>query len=227
MTTDHRRIRSRGSRAGALTAATVLLVSIVAACGDDDGASAAASTTVTTTDPPGTTASGGDAAVRLADAVAAVGTQYAFTSTVTAGGVEVTSVEGVLYGDTGSYVVHSGGATVEYIVAPTGRWIREPLGEWLPLQESAPVMAPLAVLSTPISVDTLSGSGDLLVLAAIYDGASLGFTDGEVEVHITLIDGVLTEIAYEVSLGEGQGTAEVVTVIDAEADVQPITLPGG
>lgn len=210
---------------------TTLLVfaAIVIGCGDD-GSSAPATTTIaavvattTTTSDQGTDL----AATDLADAIAATGDTYAFTSIVSADGVEITSVDGVQYQGTGSYVVHTGGATVEYIVAPEGRWFRQPLGEWVPLREPAPVRAPLAVFSTPASVTRTSDQGDITVFEATFDGVSLGFAAGDVTVTLQVRDGLLAQIEYTVALGDSQGLATVSTMIDTATEIQPIPIPGG
>jgi len=202
--------------------AIVSLAAIASGCGDDAvTTTTTAAATPTTLDGQGPdTASSG-----LSEAIAATGDTYAFTSVVTTGDVEITTVEGVQFQGTGSYIVTTGGATIEYIVATEGRWFRQPLGEWIPLQEPAPVRAPLAVFSAPASVERTSDDAGVTVYEATFDGASIGFTAGDVTVTFRVRDGVLAQIEYTVALGDAQGQATVVTSIDTETELQPITLP--
>jgi hypothetical protein len=201
----------------------VALIMSASACGDD-----AAGPSTTSSIPASSTTPGrpgdGQAAAALANAIDAVGDEYAFTSTVTAEGDLVTQVDGTLSGDTGLYVVQSGGATLEYLISPDGRWVREPQADWVRLPGAAPVGAPLAVLATPISVE-VAQPDDPSRLRATYEGASLGFGEGAVEVEITIRSGMLAEIEYVVSLGEGQGSVIVVTTIDGDAEIDPIPTP--
>ena len=197
------------------------------ACGDSSISATTTASVAPTTTAPSPTPPDDDAARLFADAVAAVGDSYAFASTVVANGSEVTSVEGSLHGDRSSYVIRSGGSTLEYIVSSEGRWVRPPGGDWVTLGEPVPFAQPLAALASPLSLEVLSRSTEVTVLQATYEGATLGFTNGEMVVTITVVAGVLTRIEYTVPFGEDGTFSTVVTVIDAAADVPPITLPGG
>jgi len=209
-------------------AATLLVVmAVVIGCGDDGTSEPTTTTTAVVVATTTTGGQGADSASRdLAAAIAATGDTYAFTSIVTAAGVEITSVEGVQYQGAGSYLVTTGGATVEYIVAPEGRWFRQPLGEWVPLQEPAPVRAPLAVFEAPALVEEISDEGGVTVFAATFDGVALGFAAGDITVTFQVRDGLLAQIEYAVELGETQGLATVVTMIDTATEIQPIAIPG-
>lgn len=198
---------------------------VLAACGD--------ATPAATTGPGDTTAtsvsSGDDGGqttgeVSLDEAITAVGTRYAFAATVTLDGSEVTRVEGVVYDGVGAYEVSSGGTTVDYVASDDGQWARQAGSEWTALAEAAPLIDPLDPLTRPLAVTVLETVGDDALVEATYDGATLGFaTAGEVLVTVTITDGVVSVISYDVAVGGGIAT--VITTFDGTADVSPIQVP--
>ncbi|MDP2623130.1 MAG: hypothetical protein Q8Q29_04970, partial [Actinomycetota bacterium] len=200
---------------------------VVAACGDTPATTGTTSTSapaIATTSPGGHGEAGRDEAGRsLQSAIAAVGDDYGFSSTVTVDGVQISGIEGAVQGDTGSYVVESGGATLEYIVSPSGRWVRAPGADWVRLQGAVPVRAPLSLLAAPKSVEMVAQPEQDTIVRATYDAASLGFAGEEIEVRITIRGGILFSLEYGVAIGEG--SASVVTLITPDTSAAPIELP--
>lgn len=198
----------------------------LAACGGDTPAATTADGGIATTAPAtdGTTAPDATGDTSLADAVTAVGTRYAFAATVTLDGAEVTRVEGVVFDGVGAYEVTTGDATVDYVTSDEGQWARQPGGDWTALSEAAPLVDPLEPLTRPLDLRVLETAGTDALLEVTYDGTALGFSDGgEVVVTVTITDGVVSSISYDVSVGDG--TATVIITFDGNAEVAPIQVP--
>ena len=212
--------RETGGRWRSLLLGAAIVASVIAlgSCGDDGA---------TTSTTPGTTAATTTVAPsdpNLADAVAAVGGRYGFTASVTVGSVETTHVEGSVYDGTGQYLVTSGDRVVEYIIGPSGQWAREGNELWAVLAGPAPVVDPLTPLAQPSALTVVSSDGDDAVLEATYPPSVLGFSgDEDVVVTLTVVDGALAEIRYTVPAGAGE--AVVVTTIDTDSEITPITVP--
>ena len=203
-----------------LAGATVALALALTACGDD-AATASTAAAPSTSAAPGTSAAV-DPPPALVEALDAVGERYAFTATITVGGAEATRVEGTVYDGAGSYVVITPAGNVDYVISPEGQWARQEGAEWAVLGGPAPLAEPLAPLANPLSVVTTAVG----TIAAVYDGASLGFADGgEVLVTITIRDGAVAELSYETSVGDS--LTQVVTTFDPTANLQPIQVPPG
>jgi len=78
--------------------------------------------------------------------------------------------------------------------------------------------------SSTVELTVVSSDGDDAVLEATYPPSVLGFSgDEDVVVTLTVVDGALAEIRYTVPAGAGE--AVVVTTIDTDSEITPITVP--
>ena len=76
---------------------------------------------------------------------------------------------------------------------------------------------PLDALLDPMAVVVNEGATGPTIYSAVYDGAAVGVPDvDEVEVRVTIQDGKVTQVDYEMPV-DGK-TAEVVTVVTDRSD---------
>lgn len=215
-------VRPRIRRWLPLVGAAVAFVLVTAACGD--AAPATTTAAVPQDDATTTTVTNQADPTSLGDALAAMGTRYAFDAAIILDGVEVTTVEGMVYDGIGSYVVSAGGSDVEYVVSDQGQWAREPGNEWAPLAGPAPLRDPLTPLTTPLSTSIVDTNATDSVVEAVYDGSTLGFaSNDDVTVTIRIVGGVIESITYEASVADGIAT--VITRFDPTAAVESIKVP--
>lgn len=213
---------------------TLVLAVLLAACG---GSGSGVTPTPSPDGPatPGTASDGvapttstatmDDAALALLrKAVDAVGDAYRFVSVVVVDDQVVIRVEGAISGESALYLVTAEETSLEYLVTAERRWVREPEGEWLPLDQPAPVRRPLAALEEPLAAKIVSQNTTERVILSTYDGAALGFAgEGQVEVTLTVRGDRLDTIRYSVLLEDDE--AVVTTTIDADADVGELVPP--
>ena len=221
-------IESGWWRSPGVGTATIVLALLLSGCGDDGSTPTSGGNVTTTMITPtsvATTSTSGAEYPEVAAAITAVGTRYRFTALVTVGGAENTRVEGVVYDGIGQYLVTTAGQTVEYIMGPAGQWARQGSGPWTVLAGPAPVVDPLGSLAHPVAVTVVSTQGATMLIDATYPGSALGFAGaGDVVVQMVIVDGAIAETRYAVPLSDQE--AAVVTTIESDAAMTPVTIPG-
>lgn len=214
------RWRGRGLRLG-------VALGLVAALATSCSPSTFGGTEVTVGDDGPSTEAGPaevDGETALVAALDAARAGYVFESVVTLDGEVVTTVFGRVVGNALQAMVETGGAEVEYLSTPDGRWLREPGEEWLALQDAAPVGDPLAPLGGFQSVAVGEESEGRVVLIASYSPDSLGLeSEDVVEVEVVVVDGVVARVSYS---AEAQGRIlEVVSTFTDIGTAPPVTGP--
>jgi len=211
---------------------------LLAGCATDGGAGSttnvtAASTTTsstsTTSTLPSTTVAPTqttlplDAVAVVTDSLAASSANYRFTSVVLVGERTLTTMTGVVDGSSVAAEIVTGTSEVAYVRTADGEWATGPDGEWVELEGTPPVEAPLAGLTDATDLVLESGDAEQGVFTgalgpAAGDAAGLAFT-------LTLEDGLVTEIRYQVDTG-GE-LAQVITTLSDFGSAGTVSRPEG
>jgi len=201
---------------GAATVVLAVLILVGPAC---SGSSAATADTA-----PATRADSSAATRLLTDSIAAVGTRYEFDTSVALTGGTLTLVSGRVYDDASTYLITTAGSALEYVVTRQGRWVRDADGDWVALEDVAPINNPLAPLASPIAIDVLSIDGTI-TLAATYPGETLGFdVADEVTIEIAIVGSRLASLRYQAAAGDSIVTVE--TIVSTNLEIEPVNVPG-
>ncbi len=167
------------------------------------------STTVATIPASATTAPAIDVAAVFAGALAATSPNYAFQSLVTVGEQTVTTIQGVVDGESVAASIMAGTSQVDYVRTPEGEWVTGPDDEWSVLEGEAPAGAPLSGLADVTDLALEAAGNELFVVLATL-GPAAGPAAGT-RVAITVSGGLVTEIRYQAQ--SGADTAEVTTTV--------------
>jgi hypothetical protein len=213
--------------------AVLMLVSF--ACSDDaisspdeSSSAAAVSTTsdITSTLPVGTpTTAPIDPASTLQQGLAGQAAGYHFHSVVTVNGVETLVADGDRIGESSRLTLTREGSTVAYIITPTGSYAQPEFGDWELLDVAPATSDPIAALSAPVAVTLVQadGAGNVL-LQVTLTAVSIGIAaEGNVDVDVSLVNGVITRIMYATTAGGSPATT--VSDIGPLADATPIVAP--
>ena len=218
-------------------AALAAVLAYTAACSSDTSTSSSAvpttsfATTTTATDliagstsvatEPAVTI---DASSALQQGLAALAVGFHFSSTVTVNGTSSLTADGDRIGDSSNLVLAGDGGTVSYIITPDASYAKPEGGEWSLLDVAPATSDPIAALLSPVSVATVPTTDGTVVVQATVTAVSLGITaEGNVDVHVLLVDGAIAQITYTAPVDGG--TAQVVTTISPVVDPTPIVAP--
>ncbi len=178
--------------------------------------------TTTTAAPISTsTTQGVDVPGEFAAALAATSPNYRFESTVMIGDQVITSIQGVVDGESVAATITAGTSDVSYVRTPEGEWVTGPDDEWSVLEGEAPAGAPLAGLTdaTDLALDS-TDAGDLAILATL--GPAAGPAAGT-RVTIIMNGGLVTEIRYQAQ--SGADLAQVTTTITEVGSAGTVEAP--
>jgi uncharacterized Zn-binding protein involved in type VI secretion len=164
-----------------------------------------------------------DPAAVLGDSLAASSANYRFTSVVLVGEQAVTTISGVVDGNSVAAEIGTGSSEVSYIRTPEGEWVTGAGGEWVALDGEPPVEPPLAALVDAGGLVLQSGDGT----TGVFTGA-LGLAAGSAQglpFTLTIEQGLIVEIRYEVDTG-GEN-AQVITTLSEIGAAGPVGAPEG
>jgi len=151
---------------------------------------------------------------------------YRFETTVMVDDAVTRFVSGSVSGGAWQAKVDVDGATTEYLKTDEGAWVRSIADLWVPgdVAVSIPMLLDVFGAVTPSGILGWEAVDGGLELHARYPGASVGAPEiDEVDVDVTIGDGVIRRVRYQVP--DGEQTAEVVTVISEVGTVGPIDSP--
>jgi hypothetical protein len=176
------------------------------------GPSSTSTTVVTPTTVAGSTTVPVDVHAIFQQALAASSANYRFQSEVSVGDTPVTTIQGIVDGESVAADVTAGTSQVSYIRTPEGEWVTGPDEEWSALEGEAPVGPPLIGLSDVTGLELESTEGNSRVLLATL-GPAAGPAAGA-KVTMVLVGGLISEIRYQAPSG-----ADIATVVTTVTDV--------
>lgn len=220
---------SRQPRGGPIKWALRPLLALVVACSTTGAVATTASpapttpstSTTTTTLATTTTTQAIDVGGVFAEALAATSPNYRFQSVVTVGDLTVTTIQGVVDGESVAANITAGTSEVAYVRTPEGEWVTGPDDEWSVLEGEAPAGAPLAALADATDLALQSADGEQAVILATL-GAAAGPAAGT-RVAITVGGGLVTEIRYQAQ--SGADIAEVTTTVTEVGSAGTVEAP--
>ena len=227
---DQTRQRRGGARLGYLPA----VVLIVAGCtAEADPAPASAAVTSSTSSTTSTTVAATTATsavtttvnpvVTVGESLAASSANYRFTSLILVGEQTLTTIEGIVDGNSVAAAIGTGSGEVSYIRTPDGEWVTGANGEWVALEGEPPVAPPLGVLVDAGDLALVSGDGTTGVFTGVL-GPAAGDAQG-LPFTLTVEEGLVTEIRYEIDTG-GE-LAQVITTLSEIGSAGSVTAPEG
>lgn len=212
--------------------AVLLAVPVLGACSDSKGAS---NTTVAATESTvaATGGAGGDDAATsdtapahavLGDALAALGSNYHFVTTVRVDGKAVMTAEGDRVGAGARLELTTETGVVSYVVTAAGSWAKPENGNWAELDVPAAATDPMAALVDATSI-TLGPSADgVQQLEVEVSNEALGIPGGgTATVTVQVQNSLISQISYTSSVS-GKA-AEVTTVFGAVRDASEVVAP--
>ena len=214
-------------RGGPIKWALRPLLALVVACSTTgagvttSSVAATTSSSSTTTTIATTTTRAIDAEGVLGEALAATSPNYRFQSLVTVGGQTITTIQGVVDGESVAASITAGNSEVSYVRTPDGEWVTGPEDEWSVLEGEAPAGAPLAGLTDVSDLAVESGDGALMVILATL--GSVAGPGAGTRVAITVKQGLITEIRYQAQ--SDADTAEVVTSVSEVGSAGTVEAP--
>ena len=229
---DQTHLRRGGARLGFLPAFLLVVAGCVA---EADPAPAPAADTSTTTSLTSTTVAAAsttsavtttvpvDPVVMVSDSLAASSGNYRFTSLVLVGEQTLTTIEGVVDGNSVAAAIGTGSGEVSYIRTPDGEWVTGADGEWVALDGEPPVAPPLGALVDAGDLALVSGNGTTGVVTGVL-GPAAGAAQG-LPFTLTVEAGLVTEIRYEVDTG-GE-LAQVITTLTEVGSAGSVSAPEG
>ncbi|MEX2651484.1 MAG: hypothetical protein WD473_03425 [Acidimicrobiia bacterium] len=179
------------------------------------------STTTTTTTAPTSTTQAIDVGAVFAEALAATSPNYRFQSVVTVADQTVTTIQGVVDGESVAASITAGTSEVAYVRTPEGEWVTGPDDEWSVLEGEAPAGAPLSGLTDVTELTLESAVGESMVIVATL-GPAAGPAAGT-RAAITMTGGLVTEIRYQAQFGAD--IAEVVTIVTEAGSAGVVEAP--
>jgi hypothetical protein len=179
------------------------------------------STTTTTSTAPTSTTRAIDIGAVFAEALTATSPNYRFQSVVTVADQTVTTIQGVVDGESVAASITAGTSEVAYVRRPEGEWVTGPDDEWSVLEGEAPAGAPLSSLTdvTELTLE-LADSDRTVILATL--GPAAGPAAGT-RAAITMIGGLVTEIRYQAQFGAD--IAEVITIVTEAGSAGVVEAP--
>lgn len=231
-TPDQVRPRRGGARPGFLP---VLLLVVAGCTGEADSVPATASVTSSTTSTTSTTVVATTTVVEatttvlvdpmatVSESLAASAANYRFASLILVGEQTLTTIEGVVDGNSVAAAIGTGSGEVSYIRTPDGEWVTGSDGEWVALEGEPPVAPPLAALVDAGDLALVSGNGTTGVFTGVL-GPAAGAAQG-LPFTLTVEAGLVTEIRYEVDTG-GE-LAQVITTLTEIGSAGSVSAPEG
>jgi hypothetical protein len=157
----------------------------------------------------------------LAEALAATSPNYRFQSVVMVGDQTVTTIQGVVDGESVAASITAGTSEVSYVRTAAGEWVTGPDDEWAVLEGEAPAGAPLAGLADVTELALESADGEMVVIMATL-GPAAGPAAGT-RVAITVNQGLVSEIRYQAQ--SGADTADVATTVTEVGSAGTVETP--
>jgi len=182
---------------------------------------ATSTTAVATTLAPTSTTDAVDVGAVFAAALAATSPNYRFQSVVTVAAQTVTTIQGVVNGESVAASITAGTSEVSYVRTPEGEWVTGPDDEWSVLEGEAPAGAPLSGLTDVTELALDSAAGDMTVILATL-GPAAGPAAGT-RVAITISGGLVTAISYQAP--SGADVAEVTTTVSEIGSAGTVEAP--
>lgn len=164
--------------------------------------------TASTTSAVATTTVPVDPVAAVAESIEASSSNYRFTSLVLVGEETLTTISGIVDGSSVAAEIITGSTEVSYVRTSDGEWVTGDGGEWVELEGEPPVAPPLAALADAGDLVLESGDGARGVFTGML-GAAAGPAQG-IPFSLTVENGVVTEIRYQVDTGGGE-LAQVIT----------------
>jgi hypothetical protein len=159
----------------------------------------------------------------LGDGLSATNENYRFSSVVLVGEDTLTTIEGVVDGQTVAAEISTGTGSVSYVRTADGEWVTDSDGAWVDLDGEPPVSAPLSALTDAANLVVVSSDG----MSGLFTG-TLGPSSGGAEglpFSVTIEQGLISEIRYQVDNG-GQ-TAQVITTFTDVGSAGSVNPPAG
>jgi hypothetical protein len=161
--------------------------------------------------------------VTVGESLAASSANYRFTSLILVGEQTLTTIEGVVDGNSVAAAIGTGTGEVSYIRTADGEWVTGADGEWVALEGEPPVTPPLGALVDAGDLALVSGNGTTGVFTGVL-GPAAGTAQG-LPFTLTVEAGLVTEIRYEVDTG-GE-LAQVITTLSEIGSAGSVTAPEG
>jgi hypothetical protein len=161
--------------------------------------------------------------VTVGESLAASSANYRFTSLILVGEQTLTTIEGVVDGNSVAAAIGTGTGEVSYIRTADGEWVTGADGEWVALEGEPPVTPPLGALVDAGDLALVSGNGTTGVFTGVL-GPAAGAAQG-LPFTLTVEAGLVTEIRYEVDTG-GE-LAQVITTLSEIGSAGSVTAPEG
>lgn len=219
---------SRQPRGGPIKWALQPLLALVVACSTTGAvvtsttpAPTPSSTTNAATIAPTSTAQAIDVGAVLGEALAATSPNYRFQSVVTVADQTVTTIQGVVDGESVAASITAGSSEVAYVRTREGEWVTGPDDEWSILEGEAPAGAPLSGLTDVTELTLELAESELMVILATL-GSAAGPAAGT-RVAITVTGGLVTAISYQAQ--SGADIAEVTTTVTEIGSAGTVEAP--
>ena len=219
---------SRQPRGGPIKWALQPLLALVVACSTTGAvvtsttpAPTPSSTTNAATIAPTSTAQAIDVGAVLGEALAATSPNYRFQSVVTVADQTVTTIQGVVDGESVAASITAGSSEVAYVRTREGEWVTGPDDEWSVLEGEAPAGAPLSGLTDVTELTLELAESELMVILATL-GSAAGPAAGT-RVAITVTGGLVTAISYQAQ--SGADIAEVTTTVTEIGSAGTVEAP--
>jgi hypothetical protein len=135
----------------------------------------------------------------------------------------LTTISGIVDGNTVAAEIGTGTGEVSYIRTPEGEWVTGADGEWVALEGEPPVSPPLDSLADAGSLTLESGDATRGVFTGVL-GPAAGAAEG-IPFSLTIEDNLVTEIRYQVDTGGDVG--QVITTFSDFGGAGEVTRPEG
>ncbi len=170
-----------------------------------------------------TTTTAVDPVATVNDALAASGANYRFTSVVLVGEETLTSISGVVDGNSVAAEIETGASELSYVRTSEGEWVTGPDGDWVVLEGEPPVTAPLGSMADVGDLALESGNSESGVFTGLL-GPAAGPAQG-IPFSLTVEGGVVSEVRYQVDTG-GE-IAQVITTLSDIGAAGTVSKPEG
>jgi len=215
-------------RKAALVATLAGSLVLLSACNNDSdkGANAtiAPATTVAGAMDATQPASDSDATELVTTAIAALGPDYHFATTVKVGDAVVLAAQGDRVGTGARLSLSSDAGVVNYLIVGADSWAKPENGVWAQLEAAPSNTDPMVALAQASAAKVVSVEGGTTTVELTVTNADLGIgAEGTATVTVQITDGRLVFAVYGTTL-ENQ-PALVSTEFGAVVDATPVTAP--
>jgi len=135
----------------------------------------------------------------------------------------LTTISGIVDGNTVAAEIGTGTGEVSYVRTPEGEWVTGADGEWVALEGEPPVAPPLDALAGAGSLTLESGDATWGVFTGVL-GPAAGTAQG-IPFSLTIEGNQVTEIRYQVDTGGAVG--QVITTFSDFGGAGEVTPPEG